>query len=89
MLLAVASLAFVVVYMAVHTGSCCLSICGMLHILMSFPLAFIVYTFFFNIESFYVLSFMSVFVILAIGADDVSFVTCSAKYTHAYNALTM
>ena len=72
MCLAIGSLLFVVIYMGIHTRSCFLSIFGMFHILMSFPLAYILYAFVLRIESFYTLSFMSVYVILAIGADDVS-----------------
>ena len=72
MCLAIGSLFFVMIYMAIHTRSCFLSVFGMFHILMSFPLAYCIYNFVLGIESFYTLSAMSVYVILAIGADDVS-----------------
>jgi len=69
--LVVFSIMFVSIYMAVHTRSCFLSGAAMLHILMSLPMAFCIYSYIFRIEVFYFLEFMSVYIILAIGADDV------------------
>ena len=71
MSLVIFSIVFVSVYIAVHTRSCFLSSAAMLHILMSLPMAFCIYSYIFRIEVFYFLEFMSVYIILAIGADDV------------------
>lgn len=65
------SVAFVYIYLWVHSGSAFLAMCGMLHIMMSFPLAFFLYRYLFGIMPFYILSFLAIYVILAIGADDV------------------
>ena len=54
-----------------HSGSSFIAAAGMLHIMMSFPLAFCLYRFVFGITPVYVLSFLSIYIILAIGADDV------------------
>ena len=54
-----------------HTRSLCLTLMGLIHIFASFPLAFLFYYYVFGIEPFYTLNFLSVYVILAIGADDV------------------
>ena len=71
MSLVIFSIVFVSVYIAVHTRSCFLSSAAMLYILMSLPMAFCIYSYIFRIEVFYFLEFMSVYIILAIGADDV------------------
>lgn len=70
-LLVIGSVAFVFIYMWFHTQSCCLSFFGLLHIFASLPIAFLIYTYLFQIEPFYTLTFLSVYIILAIGADDV------------------
>lgn len=70
-MLAIGSVAFVVIYLRVHSGSWFLAALGVTHIVMSFPLAFVIYRYVFGIGPFYVLSFLSVYIILAIGADDI------------------
>lgn len=55
----------------IHTQSICLTLLGLIHIFASFPIAFFIYYFIFQIEPFYTLNFLSVYVILAIGADDI------------------
>merc|ERR1711871_1249242 len=60
---------------------------GMIHILASFPFAFAIYTYVFQIKSFWTLGTMSLFVILAIGADDV-FVFIDAFNQHSHLPLT-
>jgi hypothetical protein len=69
--LAMGSVSFVYCYMWFHSGSAFIAAAGMLHIMMSFPLAFCLYRFVFGITPVYVLSFLSIYIILAIGADDV------------------
>eukprot|EP01051_Picozoa_sp_SAG22_P023994 SAG22_NODE_6446_length_854_cov_1.358940_1_plen_220_part_10 len=64
-------MAFVFIYLWVHSGSAFLAMCGMAHILMSFPLAFLLYRHLFGIMPFYILSFLAIYIILAIGADDI------------------
>jgi hypothetical protein len=70
-LLALGSVTFVFCYMYFHSASAFIAAAGMLHIIMSFPLAFCIYRFVFGIIPVYTLSFLSIYVILAIGADDV------------------
>eukprot|EP00003_Mantamonas_plastica_P024929 TRINITY_DN476_c0_g1_i4.p1 TRINITY_DN476_c0_g1~~TRINITY_DN476_c0_g1_i4.p1 ORF type:complete len:626 (+),score=196.36 TRINITY_DN476_c0_g1_i4:232-2109(+) len=70
-LLAFASFAFVVFYLRFHTGSWFLASLGMTHVLMSFPVAYFVYLVILNIRAFYGLNFLSIYIILAIGADDI------------------
>ena len=48
---------------------------------MSFPLAFMFYRYVFGIMPFYILSFLAIYVILAIGADDVFVCECHS-YDH-------
>jgi hypothetical protein len=70
-LLALGSVMFVGVYLHIHTGSSFLAATGMFHIFMSFGLGFFIYRIVFGIIPFYTLSFLSIYVVLAIGADDV------------------
>eukprot|EP01029_Cantina_marsupialis_P020743 TRINITY_DN4883_c0_g6_i1.p1 TRINITY_DN4883_c0_g6~~TRINITY_DN4883_c0_g6_i1.p1 ORF type:complete len:817 (-),score=224.69 TRINITY_DN4883_c0_g6_i1:591-2762(-) len=64
------SIVFVWCYIWIHTKSYFLSICGIGQILFSFPMAFVVYHFVLGIHMFLSIEFLSVFIILAIGADD-------------------
>ena len=67
------------IYLWIHSGSAFLAMCGMLHIMMSFPLAFFLYRYLFGIMPFYILSFLAIYIILAIGADgDISLASTSA-----------
>jgi hypothetical protein len=70
-LLAIGSIVFVFFYLWIHSGSAFLAMAGMLHVMMSFPLAFLLYRYLFGIMPFYILSFLSIYIILAIGADDI------------------
>eukprot|EP00750_Incisomonas_marina_P031230 INCI7785.2.p1 GENE.INCI7785.2~~INCI7785.2.p1 ORF type:complete len:1466 (+),score=281.45 INCI7785.2:324-4721(+) len=70
-ILVTGSVTFIFFYMWFHTQSCCLSGMGLVHIFASLPIAFLIYYYGFGIEPFYTLNFLSVYVILAIGADDV------------------
>uniref|UniRef100_A0A7S2UED4 SSD domain-containing protein n=1 Tax=Attheya septentrionalis TaxID=420275 RepID=A0A7S2UED4_9STRA len=71
MTLAMAS-AFVTVFaMVLHTRSLWLSFMGLLQIILSFPLSFFVYKFLGGIQFFPFLNFIGVFVVFALGADDV------------------
>ena len=55
----------------VHTRSPFLSVIGLLQIILSFPLAFSVYTFVGQLEAFPFLNFIGVFIVFALGADDI------------------
>eukprot|EP01047_Picozoa_sp_COSAG01_P012629 COSAG01_NODE_573_length_15298_cov_13.922394_8_plen_815_part_00 len=70
-LLALGSIVFVFCYIYFHSASAFLAAAGMLHIVFSFPLAFCLYRFVFGIIPLYPLSFLSIYIILAIGADDI------------------
>jgi hypothetical protein len=60
-----------VVAILVHTPSPFLSVVGLLQIILSFPLAFFVYTFIGGLEFFPFLNFIGIFVVFALGADDI------------------
>lgn len=57
--------------MLVHTRSIWITIIGLIQIILSFPLSFFVYTFIARLEFFPFLNFIGVFVVFALGADDV------------------
>ncbi len=65
------SVAIVLVYMSIHLSSIFLSTCALFQILMSFPLAYFMYRFVFQIEHYDTLSSLIIFVLLGVGADDV------------------
>jgi hypothetical protein len=71
MTLAMASAFVTVAAMVVHTRSLWLSFMGLIQIILSFPLSFFVYKFFGRIQFFPFLNFIGVFVVFALGADDV------------------
>jgi hypothetical protein len=71
MILAMCSAAITVVAILVHTRSPWLTIVGLVQIGLSFPLAYFVYTFIARLEFFPFLNFIGVFVVFALGADDV------------------
>ena len=70
LLLTVGSLAFIFVIMVLHTGSFFLAGCGLLQVLLSFPVALCLYSVVFRIKLFGVLQVAGIFIILGIGADD-------------------
>ncbi len=61
--------------MIVHTKSVFITLIGLLQVVLSFPLAFFVYTFLGRLEFFPFLNFIGIFVIFALGADNVFVVT--------------
>jgi hypothetical protein len=71
MMLALGSAVITVVAILVHTRSPFLSAVGLLQIILSFPLAFFVYTFIAGLEFFPFLNFIGIFVVFALGADDI------------------
>ena len=71
MTLAVGSAGVTVVAMVVHTRSPFLTLLGLCQILLSFPLAYFVYYFLGGLVFFPFLNFIGIFVVFALGADDV------------------
>ncbi|CEM39628.1 unnamed protein product [Vitrella brassicaformis CCMP3155] len=67
--LAVGSLLFVLVYLALHTWSLLLSTCGLVMVLTSVPLAYVLFVWL-GPDQMMILNFLGVFVVTAIGADD-------------------
>jgi protein dispatched 1 len=57
--------------MLIHTRSPFLTFIGLLQIVLSFPLSYFVYTLIWGLEFFPFLNFIGVFVLFALGADDV------------------
>eukprot|EP00980_Cylindrotheca_fusiformis_P006546 scaffold1384_cov116-Cylindrotheca_fusiformis.AAC.24 len=74
MLLACASAVITTLAMLVHTKSPFITVIGLLQVILSFPLSFFVYTFIGGLDFFPFLNFIGVFVVFALGADNV-FVT--------------
>lgn len=69
--LALIAVAFVGLFMLVHTRSPLVAIGGLLQILLSFPCALYLYAVWFQIELFGALHVLSIFLCLSIGADDI------------------
>ena len=65
------SIALVFLVIRLNVGSWFLAICGMLEILLSFPMAFFVWTNVLKMQFYNTLMGMSLFIILGIGADDI------------------
>ena len=63
--------ASVILYMIFHTGSPFLTFMGLGHVLISFPTTWAIYYFIYNIKYQGFLNFISLFVIMGIGADDI------------------
>ena len=70
-LLAVISFLFVYLYLQIHTGSFFLATLGMIQVIMPFPMGYFVYRVVFGITAFYGLSSLALYIVLAIGADDI------------------
>jgi len=68
---AIASIAAVWLYMAFNTRSLFIATCGMFEILVSFPIALLIYRFIFRIPYVGNIQALSIFICLGIGADDV------------------
>ena len=70
-MLALASFAFVFLYLRLMVGSWFLAIVGMLEIMLSIPVSWFFYNTVFQIEYFAFLNTLSLFIVAAIGADDI------------------
>ena len=71
MILAMASAGIVAVAILVHTRSPWMTAVGLLQIILSFPLSYFVYNLIARLEFFPFLNFIGIFVVFALGADDV------------------
>lgn len=71
MILALGSAIITALAIVVHTRSPFLTSVGLLQIVLSFPLSFFVYTFLGGLEFFPFLNFIGIFVVFALGADDI------------------
>mmetsp|Transcript_7523 Transcript_7523/g.15390 ORF Transcript_7523/g.15390 Transcript_7523/m.15390 type:complete len:1133 (-) Transcript_7523:134-3532(-) len=71
MSLAVGSAFMTCIAMMLHTRSPFITVVGLAQIVISFPLAFFFYTFVAQLEFFPFLNFIGIFVLFALGADDV------------------
>ena len=54
-----------------HTGSLCLALCGILHILASVPIAYGIYTNLLGFKVFPYINLIGIFVVAGIGVDDI------------------
>lgn len=70
-MLALASFLFVFLYLRLTVGSWFLSVIGMTEIMLSVPVSWFIYKFIFQIEYFAFLNTLSLFIVAAIGADDI------------------
>ena len=70
-MLACASAFITAIAIVVHTKSLFITFIGLLQIILSFPLSFFVYTLIGGLEFFPFLNFIGVFVVFALGADDI------------------
>ena len=71
MILATGSAVITTIAMFIHTQSFFLTLIGFLQIILSFPLAYFFYTFVGGLTFFPFLNFIGIFVVFALGADDV------------------
>ena len=79
LMLTLGSLTFILIIMWLHTGSVFLACCGLLQVLLSFPVALCLYSVVFQIKLFGVLQVAGIFIILGIGADDIFILTDALK----------
>jgi hypothetical protein len=86
MILAMGSGAITTLAIIAHTRSPWISLIGLVQIIMSFPLAYFVYTFIGQLEFFPFLNFMGVFVVFALGAHDIFVSTDKWKNARIDNA---
>jgi len=70
-ILATGSAVITAVAILVHTRSIWITIIGLFQICLSFPLSYFVYKIIFGLQYFPVLNFIGIFVIFALGADDI------------------
>lgn len=73
--LAAGAVVFVLIYMAIHTRSALLTIAGFLVIPLSLPVSYFLYTIMSGSTTLGIINFLSVFIIIGLGADVV-FVYC-------------
>merc|ERR1711937_257633 len=85
MLLALVAVAFVFFCLWAHSGSIFLATAGMMEILLTIPVAFVLYRVVLGFQYFAGLNAMTLFVVLAIGADDI-FVLMDAYKQSLYYA---
>merc|ERR1719159_681842 len=85
MLMAFIAVVFVFICLCFHSGSLFLALAGMMEILLSIPVAFVLYRSVFGFQYFAGLNAMTLFVVLAIGADDI-FVLMDAYKQSLYYA---
>jgi hypothetical protein len=71
MALAMGSAVVVAIAIVVHTRSPFIACIGLLQIILSFPLAYFVYKIIAGLEFFPFLNFIGIFVVFALGADDI------------------
>lgn len=71
MALAMGSAAITTLAMVVHTRSLFITFIGLIQVILSFPLSYFVYTFLCQLDFFPFLNFIGVFVLFALGADNV------------------
>jgi len=69
--LAAGAMIVIGLFMRFHTGSTCLTVSGMTHILISFPTAMFINTHVFGVPTFNMLLTLGIFTVLGIGADNV------------------
>ncbi|KAJ3427655.1 sterol-sensing domain [Anaeramoeba flamelloides] len=69
--LIVFSIAMVYIYTLIHTKSLVLTCLGILHVLLSLPMSYFFYVAILGVEWFSMLNFLSLFVVLGIGCDDI------------------
>eukprot|EP01155_Anaeramoeba_flamelloides_P029881 Anaeramoba_flamelloidesa85769_1239.p1 GENE.a85769_1239~~a85769_1239.p1 ORF type:complete len:1139 (-),score=286.33 a85769_1239:191-3607(-) len=65
------SIVFVWLYTRFHTRSSLLATLGLLHVLLSLPLSYFVYSIIFSVEITSILNCLTLFIILGIGCDDI------------------
>jgi len=70
-MLAIASLLFVFAWLRINTRSWFLSFIGILEIMLSIPVSWFIYNTIFQIKFFAFLNSLSIFIVAAIGADDI------------------
>jgi len=70
-MLAIISLVFVFIWLRVNTGSWFLSAVGIFEIMFSIPIAWFFFSVVFRIKFFAFLNALSIFIVAAIGADDI------------------
>ncbi|KAJ3437166.1 sterol-sensing domain [Anaeramoeba flamelloides] len=64
------SLVLVYIYTFIHTKTIVLTLLGIFHVMLSLPMSYFFYTAILGVEWFSMLNFLSLFVVLGIGCDD-------------------